>query len=165
MMGIDEMLDALNAGPGTMTDEMLDASFRQSQEAFRVTMKLNNSYHNPEEVVMVFGELTGSRPGEGFCLFPPFYTDFGRNIHVGERVFINASCHFQDQGGIYIGNDVLIGHRVMLATIDHDLNPYDRSDPARSRLLPLRLWEHTDGQPDKCDTTGIVTGNKHYPIL
>ena len=32
-------------------------------------------------------------------LFPPFYTDCGRNIHLGKGVFINAGCKFQDQGG------------------------------------------------------------------
>ncbi|HAC60727.1 MAG TPA: acetyltransferase, partial [Lachnospiraceae bacterium] len=40
------------------------------------------------------------------------------------NVFINSGCSFQDQGGIYIGDNTLIGHRVVLATLDHDLNPY-----------------------------------------
>ncbi|MDE6723882.1 MAG: sugar O-acetyltransferase, partial [Eubacterium sp.] len=59
--------------------------------------------------------------------FPPFYTDCGKNIHLGENVFINSSCHFQDQGGIYIGNNVLIGHQVTLATLNHMQSPKDRA--------------------------------------
>ena len=47
-------------------------------------------------------------------MFPPFYTDCGRNIHIGKNVFINAGCKFQDQGGIYIADGVLIGHNAGL---------------------------------------------------
>ncbi|MDE7290185.1 MAG: sugar O-acetyltransferase, partial [Oscillospiraceae bacterium] len=61
-----------------------------------------------------------------FRMFPPFYTDCGKNIHVGKNVFINAGCCFQDQGGITIGDDVLIGHQVVLATLNHDLDPDNR---------------------------------------
>ena len=34
----------------------------------------------------------------------------------------------QDQGGIYIGDDVLIGHNACLLTLNHDLNPNKRAD-------------------------------------
>ena len=37
-------------------------------------------------------------------MFPPFYTDCGKNITVGKNVFINSGCRFQDQGGITIGD-------------------------------------------------------------
>lgn len=62
----------------------------------------------------------------GFFLL--FITDFGKNIHLGENVFINAGCKFQDQGGIYIGDNVLIGHNVVLATLNHDENPERRGN-------------------------------------
>lgn len=35
-------------------------------------------------------------------------------------MFINSGCRFQDQGGITIGDDVLLGHNVVLATLNHD---------------------------------------------
>ena len=60
-------------------------------------------------------------------MFPPFYTDCGRNIHIGKNVFINAGCKFQDQGGIYIEDGVLIGHNAVLATINHMEDPEKRS--------------------------------------
>ena len=71
---------------------------------------------------------------EGFRLFPPFYTDCGKNIHVGKNVFINAGCQFQDQGGITIGDDTLIGHNVVLATLNHGFEPARRKD-----LLPAPI--------------------------
>lgn len=99
-----------------------------SQEALRITCELNGCYHTPEEVRRLVAELTGREIDEGFGLFPPFYTDCGKNIQIGKRVFINSGCRFQDQGGITIGDDTLIGHNVVLATINHDLNPQKRRD-------------------------------------
>lgn len=93
------------------------------QEAIRIGMELNNQYHTPEEIREIMGRLTGKKIDETFRLFPPFYTDFGKNISIGKDVFINSGCHFQDQGGITIGDGSLIGHNVVLATINHDLNP------------------------------------------
>lgn len=97
-----------------------------SQQALKITCEINNKYHTPEELAELFSELTGKQAPEGFSLFPPFYTDCGKNIHIGKNVFINSSCHFQDQGGIYIGDNVLIGHCVTLATLNHMQSPNDR---------------------------------------
>ena len=36
-------------------------------------------------------------------------------------------CKFQDQGGIYIGDGTLIGHNVVLATLNHAKSPSERS--------------------------------------
>ena len=69
-----------------------------SQRALKITMELNNKYHTKEEIVQLMSELTGQKIDESFGMFPPFYTDCGRNIHIGNNVFINAGCKFQDQG-------------------------------------------------------------------
>ncbi|QXN27069.1 hypothetical protein KVP08_010750 [Shewanella putrefaciens] len=45
---------------------------------------------------------------------------------VGKGVFINSGCSFQDQGGIDIGDGALIGHNVVLASLNHDLDPRKR---------------------------------------
>ena len=97
-----------------------------AQRAMRLTAELNSQYHEPEEVVRLFSELIGRPVGEGFCLFPPFYTDYGQNITIGKNVFLNTSCHFQDQGGITIGDGTLIGHNVVLATLNHEIDPENR---------------------------------------
>ncbi|MDE6280613.1 MAG: sugar O-acetyltransferase [Oscillospiraceae bacterium] len=99
-----------------------------AQEALQITMELNSRYHTPGEVRALFSQLVGKPVDEGFSMFPPFHTDCGKNITVGRNVFINACCCFQDQGGITIGDEVLIGHGVVLATINHGLSPDERGD-------------------------------------
>ena len=105
-----------------------------SQEALRITARMNGEYHTPEELVALMRELTGRLDFPDFSLFPPFYTDCGKNIHFGQNVFVNSGCRFQDQGGIWIGDNALIGHNAVLATLNHD------PDPARrANLIPARI--------------------------
>ncbi|MDE7296632.1 MAG: sugar O-acetyltransferase [Clostridia bacterium] len=99
-----------------------------AQRARRITMEMNNTYRTPEELRKLFSELTGKEVDETFGLFPPFYTDYGQNITIGKNVFINSGCCFQDQGGIEIGDNVLIGQQVVLATLNHDLLPQKRAN-------------------------------------
>lgn len=97
-----------------------------SQRALRLTAALNGAYHEPEEVRKLFFALINQPEEESFCLFPPFHTDFGQNITVGKNIFINSGCHFQDQGGIVLGDGALIGHNAVLATLNHDEDPEKR---------------------------------------
>ena len=96
--------------------------------ALRLTAKLNNAYHTPEEIRNIFAELTGKPVDAGLRVFPPFYTDCGKNIAVGKNVFFNSGCRLQDQGGIVIEDGALIGHQVVLATLNHGLAPEERQN-------------------------------------
>lgn len=109
---------------------------RLSQEAIRLTVELNNTYHTHSEIISIMSELTGRPVDESLGLFPPFNTDCGKNIHLGKRVFINSGCKFQDQGGIFIGDDVLVGHNCMIATLNHVEDPDRRADMVPS---PVRI--------------------------
>lgn len=84
---------------------------------------------------MFMAELIGGPVPETFRLFPPFYTDFGKNIHLDDAVFINSCCCFQDQGGIYIGAKSLIGHHVTIATLNHYLEPEKRFDMKLAKVI------------------------------
>lgn len=138
---IETVLQYLNSGRGCeMTEEMNQCILRTCQETLKKTMELNNRYHTPEEILQIMSDITGEQVDPTFNMFPPFYADFGRNIHIGKHVFINSGCHFQDQGGIYIGDHVLIGHNVVLATINHDLNPYDRHNIYKPIHIGNRVW-------------------------
>lgn len=127
-MDTREFIEAMNAGIVVEGNSPLHLKMHElSQEALRITMDLNTRYHSPDEIINIFTELTGEEPGEGFALFPPFYTDCGKNTHVGARTFFNSGCKFQDQGGIFIGDDVLLGHNVTIATLNHLVDPDKRS--------------------------------------
>ena len=116
-----------------------------SQEAISITMKINSKYHTPEEIVELMSELTGQKVDKTLRVFPPIYADCGKNIKLGKNVFINSCCRFQDQGGIEIGNNVLIGHNVTIATLNHEINPAKRANltPA-SVKIGNNVWIGSD---------------------
>lgn len=126
-MDLNGFLEHLNRGEAVADgSELHQFMHKVSDEAMRITSRLNACYHEPEEIRALFSELTGKQADPSFRLFPPFYTDCGKNITVGKNVFINSGCHFQDQGGITVGDGTLIGHNVVLATLNHDPSPKKR---------------------------------------
>ena len=127
-----------------------------AQEALKITMEINNKYHTPEELVELFSQLTSQKVDKSFRLFPPFYCDNGKNIHLGKNIFINACCKFQDQGGIYIDDGTFIGHNVTLATLNHDLNPNDR---ASMYPKPIKLGKNVWIGSDVTILPGVTVGD------
>jgi len=127
-MDIHDFLAHLNSGEAVVGGSELHRVMHDvSQEALKLTSELNGHYHTPEKIRELFSQLIGKPVEETFAMFPPFYTDCGKNISVGKNVFINSGCRFQDQGGITIGDGALIGHNVVLATLNHDIEPRKRS--------------------------------------
>lgn len=94
-----------------------------------------NTYNDMSTIRKLFSELTDSKVDDTFNFFPPFYTVFGKNV------FINSCCNFQDQGGITIGDNFLIGHQVVFATLNHDLNPSKRANmQAKPITIGKNVW-------------------------
>lgn len=91
-------------------------------DAQKITKKLNSEFHTCEEITALFRELTGLPVDDSFLCFPPFHTNFGKNIHIGKNVFFNTGCSFQDRGGIFIGDSTMIGMNVNIATLNHGLD-------------------------------------------
>ena len=128
-MTTEEFIRIMDSGEVIPGGSPIHAKMHElSQEAIRITMQINNSYHNHEEIIALMSELTGTEIDGSFGLFPPFYTDCGKNMRIGKRVFINSGCKFQDQGGITIGDDVLVGHNCVIATLNHAMDPDRRAD-------------------------------------
>ncbi len=126
---IDDLLAELRAGHTIAGDSpLLAAMHRAAQDALRITAELNGSYHDEAGVRALLSELIGATVPDSVVVFPPFRADFGKNITIGEGVFINSGCAFQDQGGVTIGDGALIGHNVVIATLNHDLDPAKRAD-------------------------------------
>ncbi len=129
MIELKEFLEFMDSGKTITGGTKIHAYMHMlSQEALKLTAELNGCYHAPDEIRGLMGQLTGKPVDESFCLFPPFYTDCGKNLTFGKNVFLNSGCKFQDQGGISIGDGSLIGHNVVLATLNHSLDPEHRGD-------------------------------------
>lgn len=126
-MTIQQFRDFMASGEPVDANSPVHMMFhRLSQEALQITAIINGQYHTPQELHRLLEQLFGREVPSSVGLFPPFHTDCGKNTILGERVFINMGCKFQDQGGITIDEGALIGHNVVLATLNHYLDPERR---------------------------------------
>ena len=156
-MNIEKFLNHMNEKLPVISDSKLhEIMHKLSNDAMKITYIMNNSYHSPEETRELFSKLIGKNVDDSFRIFPPFYTDCGKNISIGKNVFINSGCHFQDQGGIILGDGVLIGHNVTLATLNHGFSPEDRGTlyPA-----PIRLGKNVWIGSNSVIVPGVTIGN------
>ncbi len=141
-MTTEEFISIMGSGEVIPAGTPIHAKMHElSQEAIRITMEINTAYHTHDEIIALMSELTGRQVDSSFGLFPPFYTDCGKNIRLGKRVFINSGCKFQDQGGITIGDDVLIGHNCVIATLNHVMDPDRRADMTAAPVsIGNKVW-------------------------
>ena len=81
--------------------------------------------YNLERDAAVLGTLFG-RLGENAVVEAPFHCDYGWNISLGERVYVNAFCVFLDCAPIEIGERTLLGPAVQLYTATHPREASER---------------------------------------
>lgn len=60
--------------------------------------------------------------GEGLWIEPPFYCDYGSNIAIGKRVFMNFNCVILDVCEVEIGDYSMFGPAVQLYAATHPLD-------------------------------------------
>jgi maltose O-acetyltransferase len=91
-----------------------------------LTERLNaTSAGEPDQRQALLSELLGSL-GEATEILPPFQCDYGYQITVGARTFINFGAVILDSATVTIGDDVQVGPNVQLVTPTHPLDPAER---------------------------------------
>ncbi|MFF3864790.1 sugar O-acetyltransferase [Micromonospora sp. NPDC001898] len=121
----------------SMKDRMLAGELYRAEDpeiladldrAARLNEAFNrSSAADPEERLAALRELLGS-VGEDAWVRPPFHCDYGWNIHLGPRGFVNFNAVFLDVARITIGADVQMGPNVQLLTATHPVDPEPRRE-------------------------------------
>lgn len=125
-----ELLNHLNEGNPLIANTILQNEMHRIAARTREQISLmNNQPIKDSDFMRRSLEKILEKPiPKSVNILQPFTTDFGKNIHFGENVFINNGVRMQDQAGVYIGNNVLIGHNVVLATLDHGIKVTERGN-------------------------------------
>jgi maltose O-acetyltransferase len=86
-------------------------------------------------------ELLGS-VGERVEIRPPFFCDYGFNIHIGADSFLNFNCVILDTVAVTIGDRVQIGSAVQILAADHPLDSEARRsvESGRPVLIEDDVW-------------------------
>lgn len=97
-----------------------------------LTSRLNAlPYDDKAARAELLSEILGGPLPDSVTVYPPFYTHHGLGIDFGEHVFVNQGCTFMDhmdQGGIRLGDGVMIGPKTNLIATDHPLDAAERSE-------------------------------------
>ena len=121
-----------------------DPEYSKIQEVVNRTIKLSATLNTATDVKQIrecLSDIIGTRIDDSTTVFAPFYTNFGKFIHLGKNVFINHACSFLDMGGITIEDEVLIGPKVNLITESHPLDPNDRRAlTTKPILIKRKAW-------------------------
>jgi maltose O-acetyltransferase len=107
--------------------------------ARRLSLRLNSLNPDDGARAAVLHDLLGAI-GEGSWVETPFYCDYGSQITLGARVFLNMCCIFLDAAPIVIGDDVQLGPGVQLLTSDHPRDAAERAGGLES-ALPISIGE------------------------
>ena len=71
---------------------------------------------------------------------PPFRCDFGTEIHLGEKAFVNFNCTILDGAKVTIGARTLIGPDCGIYTPNHPIDWQERAKGIE-RLSPVTIGE------------------------
>lgn len=131
------MSDYFAGDPRTNRERMLagDLYIADDPESGRLAQRavelqeryLQASVEDPDNARSLLEELIGEL-GEGAYIKPPLHVDYGGQISIGARTFINYNLTALDVARISIGEDCQIGPNVQLLTPTHPLDPQQRRD-------------------------------------
>ncbi len=107
---------------GELYDPLDPELVRARERARDLCQALNGTRESQqEERRSILTDLLGSG-GDTVWMQPPFYCDYGTNIHLGERVFFNFNCVVLDVCEVKIGDYTLFGSGVQILTPLHPMN-------------------------------------------
>ncbi|NEA50656.1 sugar O-acetyltransferase [Streptomyces sp. SID10815] len=116
---------------------------RRQQWAVRLAARYQAAYaEDADGARPVLEQLLGAL-GEEAHVRPPLYVDYGSNITIGARTFVNYHLTALDVAAIVIGEDCQIGPNVQLLTPTHPLEPGPRRDKleaARPITIGNNVW-------------------------
>lgn len=130
-----------------LAGELYIADDPESERLHRRGMQLADAYHRAEVTGdpgarELLADLLGTL-GQGAHINPPLFVDYGENIHIGARTFVNYNLTALDVARITIGEDCQIGPNVQLLTPTHPIDPQPRRDKleaAEPIVLEDNVW-------------------------
>jgi maltose O-acetyltransferase len=136
----------ISSPPVTETEKMLsgelyicmDDALVNGRTFARMCMhKLNQS--SPLDILLrtqITLDLLGTK-GDGVWIEPPFYCDYGANIHVGAGTYFNFNCTILDGAPVTIGPRCFFAPNVSIYTATHPIEPRARSISEYSKPITI----------------------------
>lgn len=136
-MEYTEMIERMQGGRlYYCSDERLQAEQMQRMDRVFAFNQLPPSHLEEKAALLreMFAEI-----GENCYLETPFFSNWGgKHVHFGNNVYANFNLTLVDDGDIYVGDSVMMGPNVVLATAGHPVEPGLRRKVAQFNL-PIHI--------------------------
>jgi maltose O-acetyltransferase len=106
----------------------------------------------------ILGELLGTG-SETAWIEPPFFCDYGRHIHLGERVYFNFNCVVLDVCEVRVGDFTLFGPAVQIYTASHPMSAPLRRTQEFGRPITIGSDVWVGGGAIICPGVSIGSGS------
>lgn len=102
----------------------------------------------------MFGDI-----GEGCYIEPPFHANWaGKHVHFGNNVYANFNLTLVDDTDIYVGDKVMFGPNVTVATAGHPIDPELRYQ-AMQYNIPVHIGENVWIGANSVVLPGVTIGD------
>ena len=116
----------------------VDSELVAARDRATALLRTYNQNAAPQTLRQLLGSL-----GENSEIRPPFFCDYGFNIHIGRDVFLNFNCVLLDVTPIHIGDGARIGPAVQIYAADHPRDPAVRRqllENGRPVVIGANVW-------------------------
>ena len=126
---------------GDFYDSLDEELVRERMRARRLLRLFNGTFENELTTRLVLLKQLFASLGGGAFVEPPFYCDYGYNIHVKERFYANVDCVILDVCEVHIGNGCLLAPGVHIYTATHPLSAVER-EAGKEYGKPVRIGDN-----------------------
>jgi maltose O-acetyltransferase len=120
----------------------LDADLETERQGVKQLLRAYNLSESETERQTLLQQLLGSL-GPNSIIWPPFHCVYGKNIYLGDHVFLNVLCTILDTNQVHIGNHAMIGPGVQIYTAAHHLQADMRNqgwEIAKPVVIEENVW-------------------------
>lgn len=111
---------------GEMYNDFSDELFQKRVEAKRLFRLYNQTDDDQTEKRYEIMKSLFKSVGENVWIEPDFKCEFGKNISIGNDVYINFGCIILDCGEVTIGDNTLLGPNVGIYLANHAFDAQER---------------------------------------
>lgn len=111
---------------GEMYNDFSDELFQKRVEAKRLFRLYNQTNDDQTEKRYEIMKSLFKSVGKNVWIEPDFKCEFGKNISIGNDVYINFGCIILDCGEVTIGDNTLLGPNVGIYLANHAFDAQER---------------------------------------
>lgn len=93
--------------------------FQRRVDAKKLFKKYNKTEDDEVELRRHIMDELFERVGNNVWIEPDFHCEFGKNISIGDDVYINFGCIILDCAKVTIGNNTLLGPNIGIYAVNH----------------------------------------------